>query len=50
MERREYEVTRQCRLNRNRGGLVISDFTHHDHVGILTQQRLQGAGKRHIDQ
>ncbi len=39
MERRKEEVPRHRRLQRSIGRLVVTDFTNHDDVGVVSQQR-----------
>ncbi len=41
VQRRQHEVARHRRLERDRRCLLISDFSHQEHVGILTQHRSQ---------
>jgi hypothetical protein len=38
MDRREYEVSGECRLYRECGRLFIADFSYHDNVGILSDE------------
>ena len=42
MQRREHEVAGQGRLDRDLGGLEVSDLTDHDDVRILPQEGAQG--------
>ncbi len=46
VNRREDEVARQRRLNRNLSGFDVSDFADHDFVRIMTQNRSQTASER----
>ena len=45
MQRRQHQVTRLRRLDRDLGRFEVTNLTHHDDVGILTQEGFQRAGK-----
>ena len=53
MQGAEHKVPGEGRLNRNLGGLEVTHFTDHDHIGILPQERAQrfaeGQPHRFID-
>ena len=42
MQRREYEVARESRLDRDLGRLEVTDLSNQDDVRILPQKRPQG--------
>jgi hypothetical protein len=39
VQRREHEVTRLRRLDRDLGGLEVANFADHDDVRVLAQER-----------
>ena len=45
VNRREHEVTRQGRLDRDLCRLLVPDLADHDLVGVVTQDRAKTAGK-----
>ena len=45
VDRREYEVTRERRLDGDGSRVDVSNLTDHDDVGILAKERLQGRGE-----
>ena len=46
MYRREHEVAGQRRLNRNLRGFFVANFSDHDLVRIVAQDRAQAARER----
>jgi hypothetical protein len=49
VQRGEHEVTRERRVHRDLGGLLVADLTHHDDVGVLAQEAAQGRREREPD-
>lgn len=49
MDGREYQVTRNRSLNRKSGRLGITNFPHHDDIGILTQETSESIGEIESD-
>ena len=49
VDRRKHEVSRQRRVDRDVDGLLVSNFTDHDDVGILPQERSERAREREPD-
>ena len=49
MQRRQYQVSRQRRLDGNFGRLQVTDLADHHHIGVLPQYGAQTARKGHID-
>ena len=49
VKRREHHVTGERRLDRDLGGLEVTNLTDHDDVGILTQERTQRRGEVQAD-
>ncbi len=45
VQRRQHEVTGECRLNSDARRIGISDLAHEDHVGVLTKNCLEAGGK-----
>jgi hypothetical protein len=41
----EHEVAGECRLHGNLRGLLVTDLTHEDHIGILPEHRAENARK-----
>ena len=49
MQRREYQVTGQSRLDGDTSRLNVTDLADHNDVGVLPQKCPQGRAKRHTD-
>jgi hypothetical protein len=49
MDRRDHEVTREGCFDRDVDRLMITDFSYHDDIRILTQSSTQSRGKRISD-
>src|SRR5690606_20462727 len=49
VQRGEHHVPRERGLDRDTTCLQVADLSHHDDVGVLTEERLQRGGKRHPD-
>ena len=46
---REHQVARQRSLDGHLGGLQVTDFAHHDDVGVLPHERAQAFGKIEVE-
>ena len=49
MQRREDEVPGQRGMDRDLGGLVVANLSHHDDVGVLPDDGAQAVGERQAD-
>ncbi len=49
MQGRKNHVTGQGRLHRNLGGFAVTDFSNHDNIGILAQDRTQARSEGQLD-
>lgn len=45
MDCRYYEVTRESGFDRDIDGLVVTDFSYHDDIRILTQGGAESSGE-----
>ena len=45
MERREYEINRERRMDAHMRGLGVLHFADHDHIGVLPQKGTQRQAK-----
>ena len=48
VERTEDQVARECGAYGQLCGFAVADFAHHDHVGVLSEQRSQGCGEGEV--
>ena len=48
MQRRHHQVAREARLDRDLCRLQVANFPDHDDIGILSQNRPQAPGERHV--
>ena len=49
VERAEDQVARECGAYGQFRGFAVADFAHHDHVGVLSEQRAQGRGEGEVN-
>src|SRR5204863_4025970 len=49
MQRAEHHVSREGRLNRTLGRLMVADFADEDHVRVVTQDAAQARGEGQAD-
>src|SRR5262245_7961201 len=49
MKRAEYQMTGERGANSNFRGVHITNFSHHDRIGILPQNRTKATGERKTD-
>jgi len=49
VQRRQHEVARHRRLDRDLGGLLVADLADEDHLGVGAEDRAQTAREREAD-